>query len=156
MNCDQAFDVMTSTRRASDRGLHDHLDGCPRCRVMRQTLEPALEMFSEDVELSSKSAHWESDADCTEIAARAARQLSSGEPVSRRGLFGLWGYAAAVVLGAGLIWCTIVRNPSTAEAPQVHRGDTMCLYLSPSRSRDVTAQKVTQSCVACHAVASQP
>ncbi len=153
MNCDQAFDVMTSSRRSSDGGLHAHLDGCRRCREMRETLEPALEMFSAEPSFSPQLAPWEVGPEGNDIATQAARRLTSTETdasAPKSSLTGLWGYAATVVLGAGLVWCTIIRHPSTTAVPTVHRAETKCLYLAESRPRGLTGQQMTQSCLACH------
>lgn len=46
MNCDQAFDALTSLEASQDEPLARHLDTCPRCRDMADVLSPALEMFA--------------------------------------------------------------------------------------------------------------
>jgi hypothetical protein len=42
MNCDMAFELMTDAEGSRSPALMRHLDGCPRCRQMQETLAPAL------------------------------------------------------------------------------------------------------------------
>jgi hypothetical protein len=49
MNCDQAFDALTDTKRRGSDALTEHLDHCPRCRDMAEMLDPALDLFGEVV-----------------------------------------------------------------------------------------------------------
>jgi len=156
MNCDQAFDVMTSSHRASDRGLHAHLDGCPRCREMRQTLEPALGMFRADALMTPSPDPWLAPPEGHDIATPAARRLTATELTIHRTHTSLWGYAGAIVVGSALVWWTVVGNPSTAVTPEVRRSETMCLFLNHSRPRGITAHQMTQSCLACHVVSEPP
>lgn len=46
MNCDQAFDALTSRRASQDEVLIEHLSACPRCRDMADVLSPALELLA--------------------------------------------------------------------------------------------------------------
>ena len=151
MNCDQAFDVMTSSERESDRDLNAHLARCPRCREMQQTLEPALGMFRGD-EYSIDSPSWSPALDGNEIATQAARRLTSSPPISRRPAGHLWGYTASLLIGAGLLWCSFAMNPSSSALPEMYRNDTACqMNRYPTGT---TGRQMTQSCLACHAVAS--
>lgn len=152
MNCDQAFDVMTSLRQTSDSGLQLHMVDCPRCRDMLHTLEPVLSAFRAESVPSPAVEAWVIASEGAEVAAEAAKQLSMATPAARRGGNGLWGYTAAVVLGAGLVWCTIVLNPSASSEPSAQRSRSKCLYLADSRPVGMTALQMTQSCLACHAV----
>ena len=56
MNCDQAFDCLTDSRRRHSAELERHLANCPRCRQMHDTLEPALDLFDCVVEEPDVSA----------------------------------------------------------------------------------------------------
>ena len=156
MNCDQAFDVMTSHRRASDRALPVHLAGCPRCREMQVTLEPALGMFQADTLLSQHTHPWEVASEGNEVATQSARRLSASSSAPRQRPSGLWGYAAAVVLGAGLVFCTILLNPPAALAPAVQYSQQDCLYLADARPTGMTSRQMTQSCLACHTMTDRP
>ena len=152
MNCDQAFDVMTSSHGACNADLHDHMGRCPRCREMQQTLEPALGMFRADALLHST---WESasiETEGLEIATRAARRLSTAAPLPNQRALSLWGYAGAIILGAGLVWTTFMMNPASLSLPEVHHGKTTCLYQKRSTVSGMTGQQMTESCLACHAV----
>ena len=156
MNCDQAFDVLTGPRRASDRELLVHLSGCPRCREMQATLEPALGLFREDSATMTSRSSWEVAAEGSEVATQAALKLTTAAAPPRRGLYGLWGYAAAVVLGAGLVWSTFALNPPAALAPTARGSAQDCLYLADARPAGMTGRQMTQSCLACHAVTNGP
>ena len=46
MNCDQAFDHMTSSAAGESPALREHLANCPRCREMREVLSPAAALFA--------------------------------------------------------------------------------------------------------------
>ena len=150
MNCDQAFDVMTSTRRARDRALPVHLAGCPRCREMQATLEPALGLFQDELDSAQRREPWTVPADGHEFATQAAQRLMTAAPAPRPEMTGLWGYAASIVLGAGLVWCMIMMQPATSPTPAVDQPKAHCLYLSDSRPLGRSGPQMTQSCLACH------
>lgn len=48
MNCDDAFEYMTDVTKQDTGDLQWHLDMCPRCRRMKETLEPALSLLTMD------------------------------------------------------------------------------------------------------------
>ncbi len=62
MNCDRAFDLITSPADRADSELQRHLQGCPRCRDLAEMLEPALHLLDD----SRPSAAYgsENDASC--------------------------------------------------------------------------------------------
>jgi hypothetical protein len=152
MNCDQAFDAMTDPNGPDSAELRRHLSGCPRCRQMYETLEPALGLFAavevRPVEPSSAVGVW-SAASPLPLAQRIARQLSlsgtaaSGDPPRRR----LWGavLAAAVagfLLSVGLDSLRMSQPPGpVVDCPWLHR---------ESVEDDEPAGLVTARCVACH------
>lgn len=45
MNCDDAFDALTDPAQIDAESLDRHLAGCPRCRELKQVLEPALSLL---------------------------------------------------------------------------------------------------------------
>jgi hypothetical protein len=45
MNCDEAFDALTDPVGANTAELAEHLFKCPRCRDLKQVLEPALSLL---------------------------------------------------------------------------------------------------------------
>jgi hypothetical protein len=45
MNCDEAFDALTDPVSAEAAELAEHLLKCPRCRELKQVLEPALSLL---------------------------------------------------------------------------------------------------------------
>lgn len=155
MNCDQAFDVITSSRRTSDHELLVHLSGCPRCREMQVTLEPALGMFRADTPAITSRSPWEVASEGSDVATQAARKLTTSAHPPRQRLHSLWSYAAAMVFGAGLVWSTFALTPPTAVAPTARRSAQDCLLRADSRPTGMTGRQMTQSCLACHAVSNQ-
>jgi hypothetical protein len=49
MNCDEAFDALTDPASADTAELAEHLLICPRCRELKQVLEPALSLLCGDL-----------------------------------------------------------------------------------------------------------
>jgi hypothetical protein len=49
MNCDEAFDALTDPVSADAAELAEHLLKCPRCRDLKQVLEPALSLLCGDL-----------------------------------------------------------------------------------------------------------
>jgi hypothetical protein len=49
MNCDDAFDALTDPALADTAELAEHLLICPRCRELKQVLEPALSLLCGDL-----------------------------------------------------------------------------------------------------------
>jgi hypothetical protein len=49
MNCDDAFDALTDPEGADAAELAEHLARCPRCRELKQVLEPALSLLCGDL-----------------------------------------------------------------------------------------------------------
>jgi hypothetical protein len=49
MNCDDAFDALTDPEAADAAELAEHLAKCPRCRELKQVLEPALSLLCGDL-----------------------------------------------------------------------------------------------------------
>jgi hypothetical protein len=49
MNCDDAFDALTDPEGADAAELVEHLAKCPRCRELKQVLEPALSLLCGDL-----------------------------------------------------------------------------------------------------------
>ena len=59
MNCDMAFEHLTDPNRRDRDELQRHLAACPRCRQMKETLEPAFDL------LDAAAGHDESDRSLT-------------------------------------------------------------------------------------------
>lgn len=155
MNCDQAFEVMTSSQRDCQRELSLHLSTCPRCREMRETLAPALHLFNEEpASFLKQDEGWPPSTEAVEIATCAARHLSQLAPRQVQRGVGLWGYTLTVVLGAGLVWGSIVRTPVSSSIPSIQRRETVCHFMRESRPFGIKAAEMTKTCLACHSVTS--
>lgn len=155
MNCDQAFNVMTGGDDTAD-ALDLHLENCPRCRQMYETLSPAIGLF--DAERESASRENDSAVSAVQIAERVATRLgrSAPSPVRRPrrlalvtvGLVLGFGIAAAIPgLQQGLV------QPGPSEAALI----SDCTWVNrDAAALDVQrSDAVVLSCVACHLSATE-
>lgn len=158
MNCDQAFDYLTDPQRRESPALARHLADCPRCRAMRDALEPALELFHElaaepDASAIAEGGQSGVSVDSVRLAEQAAASLAGPMPGGRPRLaswrVGL-GYAAAALLGAGIALAvhSTVEDPAASGPAQRSR----CLW----REHDSIAplepesELLTAECMRCH------
>ena len=162
MNCDQAFERLTDPAASTDAGLVRHLEQCPRCQAMQQTLSPALDWMtsaSRD-DFSESTRGWdrsgspllteESVAIALEISRRQTRQRSFH--AARKGL----GIALVAMFGMALGVLVIGNPQKPAHAPvsnSLSTPVTACLW--PRREGEAlvpaeNAQAVVDSCIACH------
>ncbi len=162
MNCDQAFDHLTDPSATDDADLQRHLEVCPRCCAMQQTLSPALDWMAsaagDDAQRFLAGEGFRRTPFLTEesvaIATAAARQLprhcfgSDVRTAMGIALVALFGMAFGVY-GIG--------QPPRATGETVPQGlsapVTACLW--PNRDgerldRARNAQAVVDSCIACH------
>lgn len=165
MNCNDAFESLTSPDAATDAELQRHLAECRRCRAMQETLSPALEW------LSVSPSRPESAGDpgehrtvfltdeAVQVAERAARRLvlynpSPARATRSRGHVARWAILACIAslcLFAAIIPSS--RNASrsavrsnAAETPR----STTCLWISPQEAGARTADQIVAKCVTCH------
>lgn len=69
MNCDEAFELMTHPTDHTSEELHWHLQLCPRCQQMKETLAPALEplqQFLEDLDETDELTQFFADVQDTD------------------------------------------------------------------------------------------
>lgn len=180
MNCDQAFDQLTNPRLTQRDALERHLQNCPRCRQMQETLEPALACFNEDGQAAAesfagmspniegvsglRSTAWsqarvspEAVAAAESAAARLAASPASFRVRARQYFAGAVRYAAVFVLGSLMAWSIGSVNHSSAEhgmttLPTV--GTVPCIRKevasANSRAASSDARSVVLSCNVCH------
>jgi hypothetical protein len=157
MNCDQAFDAMTDPNGPDSAELWRHLSGCPRCRQMYETLEPAMGLFAAS-DTPPRERPFASDVRSAALplpmAQRIARQLSlsgtasRGAPPRRR----LWGAVLAAAVAGFLL---SVGLDSLRLSPPSPGAAVDCPWLyRESAAVEEPASLVTARCVACHL--SQP
>ncbi|MGE0609896.1 MAG: hypothetical protein AB7O62_22590 [Pirellulales bacterium] len=125
MNCDQAFDHLTLTVPPADgHALAQHLAGCPRCRSLAETLEPALELFRADAEMDAGQTFanennggapdWPACHETATPPNRPAEPQQPAVPLSRHGHAvaswsdrPIWQVVAALIVGVfvgGTVW----------------------------------------------------
>lgn len=162
MNCDQAFDHLTDPLATEDAALRRHLEVCPRCRAMQQTLSPALDWLTSAAREDSFSfGTGESfrgtpflTEDSVAIATAAARQLPQRRfrhdvrAALGMALVALFGMAFGVFAIGQPLQTVQEASPPAASAPV-----TACLWPHREGERILppgTAQAVVDSCIACH------
>lgn len=159
MNCDHAFDLMTDPVLDDCAELHAHLDGCPRCRQMYETLSPALGLFvSSGSALEDASADEIASAGGVEIAERVAVRLAQEPPLRapsprpRRPL-----QAWACMLAGGLVLVSAIGlTVPRASTPAAPTAADQCTWLHREAvDADQRAAAVVLSCVACHTAQQQ-
>lgn len=176
MNCDQAFDQMTSSAPQESTDLREHLAQCPRCREMREVLSPAVALFSahvsdapsqpaalprsvgDDSARRPSAASEESIQVAQELAAQLSGQTSVQRAMRRRRPLG-WTRGVALFAG-GMLAASIVAMCASAVIPEGKSQHgvnpahgTKCTWLNKHRthsSRRETAKDVVVGCIACH------
>lgn len=162
MNCDDAFDQLTTLGAQDDAALQRHLAGCPRCRDMQETLSPALDGFAAAAEsdfaaIETRPSYLTEDA--VQLAERTARRLSresantrcSPWPRVRLTAFTAAACVAAICLFA-VFWPAARRNltdRSFGPAPRSPHAICNRTTLGDS-SLPRTAEQVIATCIACH------
>jgi len=169
VNCDQAFECLTDPFHAGQPELEQHLAGCPRCRQMQETLEPALGLFAEE------HHSWETEADecfsqdagpaeflspsIIRLADHAALQLQrQTKPVrtQRKILTKAACCVALVLFGAAISYgvLAVQDEPQKPSVPgQIIAEDVPCLWLSPEKvvvTEQTRSRDVVLSCLVCH------
>jgi len=158
MNCDQAFELMTDPVGAGHPALNAHLERCPRCRQMQQTLSPALDwmMSSAHATLTGASSGGEAPfltAQAVLVAEEVARSLprqrarSWVEPLRRAAVI-----AAVAVLGVVFGATMLEHKPAEKPMPSA-AALTACLWDQRhllDQLPDTSARSVVVSCVMCH------
>lgn len=165
MNCDQAFDRLTDPAATTDSALARHLEECPRCQAMRQTLSPALDWLksSSDDEGSSSLHAWNSSAAPLLTAASIAVAMETARRLPRQGFAHTAKKAMGIALVAmfGMALGVLVigqkaesKPPVTTTLPAVTNAPlSLCLWTRPERTTtesESSAQSVVDSCIACH------
>lgn len=164
MNCDQAFDRLTEPAATTDSALARHLEQCPRCRAMQQTLSPAMDWLRsaavENDPDTSRDWHRGNSPLLTEesvaVAMQAARQWprDSSAHSARKAL----GIALVAMFGMALGVLVIGQKadshpPAAAVSPSAPITATVCLWTRPEGASSLpstTSQSVVDSCIACH------
>jgi hypothetical protein len=179
MNCDDVFDALTDPALPNGSAeLDEHLAGCPRCRQLREVIEPARSLLGGELpieRLPGEKSGNESDtgprakslltveslgmaeAIATQLAARGRTKLPRRWSSANPGLLTVVRGAALVLFGAALVYCLEPRDrenylraiPAVAPAsPPAKVCTRMDFQRRDLRSR--SAQQVVLTCVACH------
>lgn len=170
MNCNLAFDLMTDSEGRQSRALQAHLDNCPRCRQMQETLAPALEWMLKSSAVEREGApqalrHDEREPRGREFVSGEALRLAldsasslESRTLSRRARIEHWAligarYAAAVLFG-GLLALTLAPELRT-------QGEQSCKrYEAAAARRDALSaaevQSLVVSCTSCHKQEVEP
>jgi len=166
MNCDTAFDLLTDAETARSTALARHLESCPRCRQMQETLAPALGFLTlhdeDDSRREFSATRFEVEhgdgrqpkitIEALRIAEQAAIGLATQSASRRDRLQRLAqnGVCYAAVFAAGLLLAVLFFNSRETASPL----DGQCTRSDASRS-DVERsaaeiRALALSCAACH------
>lgn len=147
MNCDQAFDYLTDSTRRDSGSLARHLAGCARCRQLKDTLEPALDLFDDLVpEPGIDSISRAAGDDAVRIAEQSAARLSRRRALSAARFRTAMGFAAMFLIGAALVYGLTIVGDDPLPA------NSICPWKNRAYADDanVPASHVVLSCVDCH------
>jgi hypothetical protein len=152
MNCDQAFDLMTDPSRDDSPQLHAHLDGCPRCRQMYETLSPALGLFDAATHEELRGAESDLRATSVELAERVAVRLSHSPTLPKRSRrIGHLRMALGCLMAGGLgFLAAALWTPLRTASPEAVRSAEGCTWVHRGPATDQPAGSVVVSCVKCH------
>lgn len=149
IDCDQAFDCMTDRTRRESPELCGHLETCPRCRQMAETLAPAIDLFAGPVppwmQAEPVTTATAPSGTAVRVARQSARRLSTWSRIPRSG----WGshlFAGVVGAAAGFVAMAFVPPPNAAPA----RVPPICTWKDRGTAPARDAQTLTRSCVLCH------
>jgi hypothetical protein len=165
MNCDEAFERLTSRGCDGDPGLERHLRRCRRCRDMQETLAPAMEWLTapdgfDTPELTESAAGQPFLTDeALQVAERAAHRLGqnrTARPVRAASTSQRISWLAVAAMAAVCLFAVLlpiskpeqnrrsaVRSPAAAK----------CLWQARGEDREVrggSPRQVVATCVACH------
>ena len=167
INCDQAFEFMTSQDSESQPELSRHLEDCPRCREMAEVLSPVLgELNSVRQFLDSEPAiSRRDDSSGVQLAIRAAETLQSQDvaksPSSR----------ANSVLTSRILLTTLIfliglsggwslsllKSDNLSQVPHSSVLKTNdCTWITPAKAESRSPKTVTLTCMACHLSLDSP
>jgi anti-sigma factor RsiW len=152
MNCDQAFEVMTDPCFEDGAALDEHLEICPRCRQMYETLSPALGLFREARPDSPAGFDACTVAAPVEVTDRsvAGRARRANPALLRRSLRLV---SSSMILGVAIGAVAVGLAPALSPSPSgaVHQ-PAECTWIHREAVPDGTSspQSVVLSCMACH------
>lgn len=165
MNCDDAFEYMTDVTRQDAGDLQWHLDMCPRCRRMKETLEPALSLLTMDPpEMPPSHEPVPPMSRVDELLGAQANRRRQAEPKSARAhvpypvhTSGFRRFAA-VAVAALTILAGVLLMSSPGQSSGANSVDSLgdiCMW----KQRDVETEAsspmaVVASCLDCHQAAN--
>ena len=151
MNCDDAFDFLTTSGGRSDARLIAHLQACPRCQAMAEALAPAIDLFEE-----TTPAPIASSGEAVAVARTAASQLARRAPQApARNWFSNRTISLALAGFAGAACCFLALQIA-------RRDDSKTMASCPRHSAASTewmnrnSVPVAMACIACHPPAGAP
>lgn len=162
MNCDEAFELLTSRDGRTSESLDAHLQRCPRCREMQETLSPALDWLAWDAESPASDQRGPATAFAPLLTAQAVKIAEDAAlrlPRRRSERLAWWrqfGLITAIALSGVMVGLfSAQERPPRAESAAMGHDPLLaaCLWTSPglrSSLHDPSARSVVVSCVMCH------
>ncbi len=173
MNCDTAFDLMTDPQTAGSSALARHLETCPRCRQMQETLAPALDFLSgasrDDVSCEFSTTTGESRAgerqpvvtvEALKIAEQTAKVLAAQceTPRVRAQRLAVRGVRYSAAFAAGVFLAVTFFMDRGPAAPTTAPVEGQCTRSEADR-HDIERsaaeiRRLALSCTVCHGAVS--
>lgn len=169
MTCDDAFDAMTDPQFPNPAALDQHLEGCPRCRQMREVLQPALALLAPadlveerfDAGRKSPPAPFLTEeliAETERAANGLKRRAQPSVPAAGPGRSASARRSGTILLAALCALCALPFFASMKWAASVAPANAAtCLWkdhnaaASESEERaPATSRQVVLTCMACH------
>lgn len=166
MNCDLAFELITDAAGSRSAALARHLDHCPRCRQMRETLAPALGFLQSgepgapgrDLEAAPCAKNGARGrqpfvtVEAVRIAQQAATALAAQSETPRQRLHRLAAQALRylTVLAAGLFLGITYLQPQPSAAPLPRKCPRTQEAVDDLQRATGEMRAVVLSCRACH------
>lgn len=175
MDCDEAFQLMTDPRGAQSPALQWHLQGCPRCRQMLETLAPALKYESippREGDSATIKPNWSAAAmsETLPLPLESPGLVPPAVPFADQPLAGVPGMRfyrwqrlinaiSLVLFGAVLGMAALLWQRTTAEERAAESTQPIAIPPGPCtwRNRELdpppmtrSARMVIQSCTRCH------
>lgn len=145
MNCDEAFDLLTSPEGSGCKTLREHLAQCARCRDLQEAIAPALTML--DSPRSQRSS-----AVIAETAAARLNLVHAPRPRDPEWGWPLLKYTASLLVGIGLTWLAVTTLNRSTAAMKLSPVN-VCLWQSHQAEAITVEQRsgdVVLTCVNCH------
>ncbi|MDA1016590.1 MAG: hypothetical protein O3A00_19305 [Planctomycetota bacterium] len=164
MNCDDAFEYITDPNRQQATELNWHLDMCPRCRRMKETLEPALSLLTAECSVTTGDANRLQHArigrlfagddvgfESRRLAETTAMARRIRQPTAARSDSSWRRRIAVAIVGSALFACMLLMiSPGGDRDAGISPEIEMCLWQTREAAVENSPRAVLATCLSCH------